>query len=131
MPYNDCYFEGRLQSMVFFLQRVSSFHLRFSSIHGQFSIEGCLPLKVFFHQSLSSIEGRLPSKDVFQHMSSSMDVCHPSKVIFQLRLSFIEDHPPSKKFEKVPNPLPLILKPPLTLAVTGRQTARRTDRKSN
>ena len=39
-----------------------------------FSIKGCLPLKVVYHQRAPSIKGRLPSKVVFHQRLSSISL---------------------------------------------------------
>ena len=60
------------------------------------SIDGCLPLKVIFHQRSSSTEGRLLSKVVFHQRLSSIKGCLPSMVIFHQRSSFINGCMPKK-----------------------------------
>ena len=49
--------------------------------------KACLPLKVVFHQRLSSTKGHLPLKVVFHRRSSSTKGRLPPKVIFHQRLS--------------------------------------------
>ena len=50
----------------------------------QGSTEGCLPMKVVFHQRSSSTESHLPPKVVFHQRSSSFKGHLPLMVVFHL-----------------------------------------------
>ena len=54
------------------------------------SIEGCLLLKVIFHQRSFTIKGCLPSKVIFNKRLSSINGRLPPKVVFHQRLSFLQ-----------------------------------------
>ena len=58
--------------------------------------QGCLPLKVIFHQKLSSIKGCLTSKVILLQRSSSIKGRIPWKVVFHQRLTSVEAHLPLK-----------------------------------
>ena len=69
-PYQRSYsIEGHLPSKVVFRQSLSS-------------VKFCLPSNVVFCQRSSSVKGRLPSMVVFRKRSSSVKGCLLSKVVF-------------------------------------------------
>ena len=90
-----------LKRQILFLVETASINYSLGSVllwlsRGGVTTKGLLPLKVVFHQRLSSTDGRLPQKVVFHQRSSSTEVCLPRKVVFHRRSSSTEGHPPTK-----------------------------------